>query len=89
VDALSEEFHSLVRPADRAAAARASDGPAGVTAVRAQRGAGLLPAPALRGLHSATLFSATLAPPAYAIQLLGLPENTAWIDVPPAFAPST
>ncbi len=37
-------------------------------------------------LHSVTLFSATLSPPAYAIQLLGLPENTAWIDVPPAFA---
>ncbi len=37
-------------------------------------------------LHSSTLFSATLAPPAYAIALLGLPETTAWIDVPPAFA---
>lgn len=36
-------------------------------------------------LHSVTLFSATLSPPAYAIQLLGLPVNTAWIDVPPAF----
>ncbi len=36
-------------------------------------------------LHSVTLFSATLSPPAYATQLLGLPENTAWIDVPPAF----
>ncbi len=38
-------------------------------------------------LHSVTLFSATLAPPQYAIQLLGLPQNTAWIDVPPAFPP--
>ncbi len=38
-----------------------------------------------KALHSVTLFSATLSPPAYAIQLLGLPENTAWIDVPPAF----
>lgn len=36
-------------------------------------------------LHSVTLFSATLSPPDYAIQLLGLPERTAWIDVPPAF----
>lgn len=36
-------------------------------------------------LHSVTLFSATLAPPEYAMQLLGLPPNTAWIDVPPAF----
>jgi len=32
-----------------------------------------------------TLFSATLAPPDYAIKLLGLPEDTAWIDVPSAF----
>ena len=37
-------------------------------------------------LHSIALFSATLSPPDYAIQLLGLPPNTAWIDVPPAFA---
>ena len=36
-------------------------------------------------LHSITLFSATLSPPDYAIQLLGLPSNTAWTDVPPAF----
>ena len=36
-------------------------------------------------LHSVTLFSATLWPPSYAMQLLGLPEDTAWIDVPPAF----
>ncbi len=40
-----------------------------------------------KGLQSATLFSATLSPPDYAIRLLGLPENTAWIDVPPAFPP--
>lgn len=38
-----------------------------------------------RALHSITLFSATLNPPGYAIQLLGLPEDTAWLDVPPAF----
>ena len=38
-----------------------------------------------KALHSVTLFSATLSPPTYAMQLLGLPENTAWIDVPPAF----
>jgi Rad3-related DNA helicase len=37
------------------------------------------------GLHSATLFSATLSPPGYAVKLLGLPEHTAWIDVPSAF----
>jgi DNA excision repair protein ERCC-2 len=38
-----------------------------------------------KALHSITLFSATLSPPQYAMQLLGLPENTAWLDVPPAF----
>ena len=43
--------------------------------------------PRFKALHSVTLFSATLAPPDYAIQLLGLPEDTAWIDVPPAFPP--
>ncbi|MDH4393214.1 MAG: ATP-dependent DNA helicase [Aquabacterium sp.] len=41
--------------------------------------------PRFAALHSATLFSATLSPPAYAVALLGLPGNTAWIDVPPAF----
>ena len=43
--------------------------------------------PRFKALHSITLFSATLAPPDYSIQLLGLPEDTAWIDVPPAFPP--
>jgi len=38
-------------------------------------------------LHSTTLFSATLAPPDHAQRLLGLPEDTAWVDVPPAFPP--
>ena len=38
-----------------------------------------------KALHSVTLFSATLSPPEYATRLLGLPENTAWIDVPPVF----
>jgi len=41
--------------------------------------------PRLQALHSITLFSATLSPPDYAIRLLGLPEDTGWIDVPPAF----
>jgi Rad3-related DNA helicase len=49
------------------------------------------PAPFLRprfaALHSAVLFSATIAPPAYAQRLLGLPEDTGWLDVPPAFPP--
>jgi DNA excision repair protein ERCC-2 len=38
-------------------------------------------------LHSVTLFSATLGPPDYPRQLLGLPEDTAWIDVPAPFPP--
>ena len=41
--------------------------------------------PRFKALQSITLFSATLSPPDYSIQLLGLPEDTAWIDVPPAF----
>jgi Rad3-related DNA helicase len=51
----------------------------------------LVPAPWLRprwqALHSATLFSATLWPPEHARQLLGLPDDTAWVDIPPAFPP--
>ena len=39
----------------------------------------------LKALHSVTLFSATLGPHRYAIDLLGLPEDTAWLDVPPLF----
>ena len=35
--------------------------------------------------HSATLFSATLKPQQYLVDMLGLPQNTAWIDVPTAF----
>jgi Rad3-related DNA helicase len=37
-------------------------------------------------VHSSTLFSATLGPAQYQRDLLGLPEDTAWIDVPPVFA---
>jgi DNA excision repair protein ERCC-2 len=51
----------------------------------------LVPAPFLRprfaGCHTATLFSATLGTEAYQRDLLGLPEDTGWIDVPPAFPP--
>tara|TARA_R110001606_G_scaffold83958_5_gene191358 strand:- start:60512 stop:62803 length:2292 start_codon:yes stop_codon:yes gene_type:complete len=35
--------------------------------------------------HSTTLFSATLSPPGYYADLLGLPDNTAWVDVPSPF----
>ena len=51
----------------------------------------IVPAPFLKerfeGLASVTLFSATLGPPDYPRQLLGLPEETAWIDVPAPFPP--
>lgn len=43
--------------------------------------------PRWQALQAATLFSATLAPPDHARRLLGLPDDTAWIDLPPAFAP--
>ena len=39
------------------------------------------------GLHSVTLFSATLGTPDYQRDLLGLPDDTAWIDVPAPFPP--
>jgi Rad3-related DNA helicase len=39
------------------------------------------------GLSSVTLFSATLGPPDYPRHLLGLPDDTAWIDVPAPFPP--
>ena len=35
--------------------------------------------------HTVTLFSATLKPQQYLVDMLGLPQNTAWIDVPTAF----
>ncbi len=43
--------------------------------------------PRFAAFHTATLFSATLAPEAYQRDLLGLPANTTWVDVPPAFPP--
>lgn len=49
----------------------------------------LIPAPFLQPrfatARTATLFSATLNPPAYYLDMLGLPANTAWIDVPSPF----
>lgn len=38
-------------------------------------------------LHSVTLFSATLGTPGYQRDLLGLPDDTVWIDVPAPFPP--
>ena len=51
----------------------------------------VVPAPFLRprlaAAHSAVLFSATLSPRDYYQDMLGLPENAAWIDVGSPFAP--
>jgi DNA excision repair protein ERCC-2 len=49
----------------------------------------VVPAPLLKdrflACHSATLFSATLSPAKYLLDMLGLPDGTAWVDVPSAF----
>ena len=88
VDALSD--HSLfdVQTLAKGPGPDAIDSPAATDALLSVRN--VAPAIFLRqrfaALHSITLFSATLAPPDHAIRLLGLPANTAWIDVPPAFA---
>lgn len=51
----------------------------------------LIPAPFLKPRFAAartvTLFSATLSPPQYQIDMLGLPADTAWIDVESPFRP--
>lgn len=51
----------------------------------------LIPAPFLKprfaAARSVTLFSATLSPPRYALDMLGLPDDTAWIDVESPFHP--
>lgn len=43
--------------------------------------------PRWRAWHGVVLFSATLEPPQYQCDLLGLPPDTAWLDVPPVFPP--
>ena len=51
----------------------------------------IVPAPFLNprftAAHSVTLFSATLSPPQFYQDTLGLPETTAWIDVASPFTP--
>ncbi len=42
-------------------------------------------APRLASAHSATLFSATLSPRRFYADTLGLPADTAWVDVPAPF----
>jgi DNA excision repair protein ERCC-2 len=43
--------------------------------------------PRLAAMSSAVLFSATLQPQAFYADMLGLPEDTAWLDVAPPFVP--
>jgi DNA excision repair protein ERCC-2 len=43
--------------------------------------------PRLAAAHSTTLFSATLRPQAYYQDMLGLPDDAAWVDVPSPFTP--
>jgi Rad3-related DNA helicase len=51
----------------------------------------IVPAPFLKprftASHASTLFSATLSPWNYFADLLGMPDNTAWIDVDSPFSP--
>ena len=51
----------------------------------------IVPAPFLKQrfatAHSVTLFSATLSPPHFYIDMLGLPDNTVWIAVESPFKP--
>lgn len=44
-------------------------------------------APRFAGAHTVTLFSATLSPRQFYQDALGLPQNTAWLDVASPFAP--
>jgi Rad3-related DNA helicase len=95
-----EEFAEAEEPAEPAEVGKATARRTARRAVLALPGDGagitlgvrnLVPAPFLRprwaALQGCTLFSATLSPPQHAVRLLGLPEDTAWIDVPPAFPP--
>jgi DNA excision repair protein ERCC-2 len=43
--------------------------------------------PRLQAARTVTLFSATLEPQAYYRRLLGLPDDTVWVDVPSPFRP--
>ncbi|HVE54346.1 MAG TPA: ATP-dependent DNA helicase, partial [Ramlibacter sp.] len=82
---LAEAFdtHSVFELADDA-----GPGGRGAVALRIQN---LIPAPFLKPRFAAartvTLFSATLSPPQYQADMLGLPADTAWIDVESPFNP--
>jgi DNA excision repair protein ERCC-2 len=80
---LAESFgtHSVLEMHDEPARGRRS-----VITLRIQN---LVPAPFLKPRFAAartvTLFSATLNPPRYLMDMLGMPQDTAWIDVASPF----
>jgi DNA excision repair protein ERCC-2 len=82
---LAESFgpHSVLEWTDTAAGAGK---PAATLRIQ-----NLIPAPFLKPrfavARTATLFSATLSPPRYFMDMLGLPESTAWVDVESPFSP--
>ncbi|NML44627.1 ATP-dependent DNA helicase [Ramlibacter sp. G-1-2-2] len=82
---LAESFgpHSVLELADHATSARKP-----AVTIRIQN---LIPAPFLKprfaAARTATLFSATLNPPRFYLDMLGLPDDTAWIDVESPFGP--
>ena len=82
---LAESFgsHSVLEFAEEAAGSRKA-----AARIRIQN---LIPAPFLKPRFAAartvTLFSATLSPARYALDMLGLPEDTAWVDVESPFDP--
>ncbi len=82
VDALSD--HSLLDVQSLPEGDGGGDALDGVLSVRNVAPACFLRA-RFKALQSATLLSATLSPPDHAVRMLGLPDSTAWIDVPPAF----
>ena len=74
-----------------------NDMPTGKGSLLADSGAGatltirnIVPAPFLNprftAAHSVAVFSATLSPPTFYKETLGLPASTAWIDVPSPFS---
>lgn len=82
---LAESFgsHSVLELADRTGPSGRSSG-----TLRIQN---LIPAPFLKerfkAARTVTLFSATLSPQRYHQDMLGLPEDTAWVDVDSPFRP--
>ena len=74
---------TAVRPADQAGLPLLDELDATVSIRNVVPGAFLKPR--FEALQTVTLFSATLGPEAYLRDLLGLPDPSAWIDVPPAF----